>query len=102
MSTKILIYIGSATLLWEVDPIGIPEVRIVVRRDQKITVGVDKAVARTYVRINAAIDQINKKRFFGEPFTVSVRDDLSPEELRAFLQGSGVLHVREDLLDEKC
>ena len=80
----------------------IPEVRIVVRRDQQITVGVDKAVARTYVRINAAIDQINKKRFFGEPFTLSVRDDLSPEELRAFLQGPGVLHVREDLLDEKC
>jgi hypothetical protein len=37
----------------------------------------------------------------GERFSVKVRDDLEGEELRALLSGSGVLFVREDLLDEK-
>ena len=30
-----------------------------------------------------------------------VRDDLEGDELRALLSGSGVVYVREDLLDEK-
>ena len=76
-----------------------PEVRAVVRQDQQVTVVVDRAVANTYVRINAAMDKINEKRFFGEPFEVAVRDDLSPETLRATLQNQRVLHVRDDALD---
>ena len=58
---------------------------------------VDKAMAKTYVRINAMMDKLNEKRFFGDPFSVSVRDDLAPDELRGLLRGSGVLHVRDDV-----
>ena len=77
-----------------------PEVRIISRRDREVTVIVDRAVANTYVRINAAMDRLNQKRYFGTPYTVSVRDDIPPEEFKALLRGT-VLHVREDVLQER-
>jgi predicted Ser/Thr protein kinase len=76
-----------------------PEVQIITCREQQITVVVDKAVASTYVRINAVMDKINEKRFFAQPFTMTVRDDLSMDALRSLLRCPGVLHVREDALD---
>ena len=72
------------------------EVRIVAVDGQRFTVVVDKALARTYVRINALVDTMNARMFFGEPFQVVVRDDLTPEETKALLTSSGVLHVREE------
>jgi len=76
------------------------EVRIVALHGQEVIVVVDRAMAKTYVRLNALMDKVNEKRFFGEPFSVTVRDGLSPDEQRSLLQGSGVLHVREDVLGE--
>jgi tRNA A-37 threonylcarbamoyl transferase component Bud32 len=72
------------------------EVRIIAVDGLRITVIADKALARTYVRVNALVDAINAKMFFGEPFTVVVRDDLAAEETKALLTGPGVLYVRED------
>ena len=76
------------------------DVRVIARSGRQVTVVVDKAVAGTYVRINAAMDKINEKRFFGEPFTLTVRDELSTDELRSLLQGN-VLHMRDDVLKER-
>jgi serine/threonine protein kinase len=78
-----------------------PEVRAVLRQDQQVVVIVDDAKANTYVRISAAMNKVNEKRFFGEPFEVTVRDDVSPETLRAMLQTQLVLHVRDDALDQE-
>jgi predicted Ser/Thr protein kinase len=72
------------------------EVRIIAVDGLRITVVADKALARTYVRINALVDAMNARMFFGEPFKVVVRDDLTPEETRALLTSPGVLYVRED------
>jgi len=77
------------------------EVRLIVRQDRRLIVAVDRSVARVYVRINAAMDRLNGKWFPGDDFTVAVRDDLSPEEQRALLQGSGLLYIREDVLDSE-
>jgi predicted Ser/Thr protein kinase len=79
----------------------VPGVRVVACRGREVTVVVDQAVARTYVRVNAQLARMNGKWFLGEPFSVKVRDDLEGEELRGLLSGEGVLFVREDLLDEK-
>ncbi len=73
-------------------------VRIIVRDGNRISVIADRAVAKTYVRVNALLDQINSKLFYGEPFTVSVRDGLSPEDERKLLQAPGVFYVRHDVL----
>jgi predicted Ser/Thr protein kinase len=72
------------------------EVRIIAVDALRITVVADKALARTYVRVNALVDAMNARMFFGDPFKVVVRDDLTPEETKALLTGPGVLYVRED------
>jgi predicted Ser/Thr protein kinase len=72
------------------------EVRVIAVDTLRITVVADKALARTYVRINALVDAMNAKMFFGDPFQVVVRDDLTAEETKALLTGPGVLYVRED------
>ncbi len=56
----------------------------------------DRAQARTYVRANALLDAVNSSMFFGDPFTLVIRDDATPEEERALLSSPGVLYVRED------
>jgi hypothetical protein len=55
-------------------------------------------MAKTYVRINALMDKVNSKRFFGEPFSVAVRDGVADDEVRSLLAGSGVSYVRDDVL----
>jgi hypothetical protein len=37
--------------------------------------------------------------FFGDPFSVVVRDNPSPEETRGLFSGSGVVYVRKDVLE---
>ena len=74
----------------------IPEVRLIVCEQGKITVGVDRAVGQLYGRINAQLNQCNSKLFFGQPMFVVIRDDFSPEEARRLLTGTGVLYVRDD------
>ncbi len=77
------------------------EVRLIARQDRRLTVAVDRSVARVYVRINAAMDRMNGKWFPGDDFTVEIRADLSSEEERALLQGPGLMYVREDVLDSE-
>jgi len=73
-----------------------PEVHMVSVSGTEVTVVADKALAKTYVRINALIDTVNTQMFFGDPFTVNVREGLSTEEARSLMSGSGVLFVRDD------
>ena len=73
----------------------IAEVRLVALDGMRFTLVADQAQARTYVRANAALDSVNASMFFGEPFTLVVRDALAPEEEKALLAGSGILYVRE-------
>jgi hypothetical protein len=72
------------------------EVRLMALDGMRFTVLADQARARTYVRANAIVDGVNSSMFFGDPFTVVVRDDVSPEEEQALLTGPGILYVRED------
>jgi hypothetical protein len=71
------------------------EIRLIALDGMRFTVLADRARARTYVRANAVVDSVNSSMFFGEPFSVVVRDDASPEEVKALLTGSGILYVRE-------
>jgi predicted Ser/Thr protein kinase len=72
------------------------EVRLVALDGMRLTVLADQARARTYVRANAIVDSVNSSMFFGDPFTVVVRDDASDEDSQALLTGPGVLYVREE------
>ena len=73
----------------------IPEVKLVALDGMSLTVLAEGAQASTYVRANAALDAVNSSMFFGEPFTLAIRDSVSAEEEKALLRASGILYVRE-------
>ena len=73
----------------------VTEVRIVALDGSRFVVVADQAQARTYVRINAALDAVNASMFFGEPFTLVVKEQLAPEDEKALLSTSGILYARE-------
>ena len=74
----------------------LPEVRMVTADDKHLTVVVDQIQAKTYLRIHGTIDAINRKLFYGEPLTVALKDDISPEEYRQMLRAPGIIYLRDD------
>jgi tRNA A-37 threonylcarbamoyl transferase component Bud32 len=72
-----------------------PEVRLVALDGMRFTLVADRAQAKTYVRANALLDSVNSSMFFGNPFTLVIREGLPPDEEKALLSGPGVLYVRE-------
>jgi tRNA A-37 threonylcarbamoyl transferase component Bud32 len=72
------------------------EVRLVGLDGMRFTLVADAAQARTYVRANAALDAVNSRMFFGEPFTLVVREAVTPDEERALLATAGILYVRDE------
>jgi serine/threonine protein kinase len=75
-----------------------PEVQAIIRRDDHITVVVDEAKAKTYIRINSLVDMVNKKLYFGKNIEASVRDDLVSDEFQHLLRGPTVTYVRDDVV----
>jgi hypothetical protein len=73
-----------------------PEVRFVALDGMRFTLVADRAQAKTYVRANALLDSVNSSMFFGDSFTLVIRDEVSPEEEKALLSSPGVLYVREE------
>ena len=51
-----------------------PEVRLVALDGMRFTVVADRAQAKTYVRANALLDSVNSSMFFGDPFTLVIRE----------------------------
>jgi serine/threonine protein kinase len=74
----------------------IPEVQMVVREDRRITVVVDRAASQLYGRIQNQLNDCNRKLFFGQPMSVVIRHDLTPDELRRLMSGPGVHYVRAE------
>jgi tRNA A-37 threonylcarbamoyl transferase component Bud32 len=74
---------------------ALPEVRLIALDGLRFVVLTDGAQARTYVRANATLDSINASMFFGDPFTLVIKDRPSTEEEQELLAGPGVVYVRE-------
>jgi predicted Ser/Thr protein kinase len=77
-----------------------PGVKAIFVNQEHVTVVVDKAQAAIYLHVNSLIDEANQKRYFGEPLTASVRDDLPPGDLQRLLRQPGVAFVRDDVVLE--
>ena len=75
-----------------------PEVRAIIVCGNQVTVVVDQAMAKTYIRVNSLIDSVNKKLYFGKPVEVAVRDDLSSDEFQRVLREPGVVYIRDDVV----
>jgi eukaryotic-like serine/threonine-protein kinase len=75
-----------------------PEVRAVVVHGDRMIVVLDKAPAKTYIRITSLMDSINRKLFVGKPVTGEIRDDLSEQEFSAMLRQPGIVYARADIM----
>jgi len=74
----------------------VPEVRAVIIREDLVTIVVDHAPAKTYIRISSLIDEINKKLYFGSPVKAEIKDDVSETEFHALLRTPGVAYARDE------
>jgi predicted Ser/Thr protein kinase len=72
------------------------EVRLVTARDDRVTVVVDKAPAKVYLRITALIDDLNRGLFFGRDVKAEIKSEIPEEEVRAMLTQVGVIYAREE------
>jgi hypothetical protein len=75
-----------------------PEVRLVTAKEDKVTVVVDKAPAKVYIRITALVDELNGKLFFGKDVVAEVKSEVPEAEARTLLTQVGVVYAREDTL----
>ncbi|MBU1185607.1 MAG: hypothetical protein KJ908_01800 [Acidobacteria bacterium] len=80
---------------------GTPEVKAILFRGDQLTVIVEKALAKYYIRFNDLIDTVNKKIYIGKPVELAIRDDLPDSAFQALLREPGVLYVRDDIVLEK-
>ncbi len=72
-----------------------PEVRAIIIRNDLVTVILDHAPAKTYIRIRSLVDEINRKLLFARPVEAVIRDDTSEPEFRSLLRAPGVVYARD-------
>jgi hypothetical protein len=73
-----------------------PEVRLVSVRDDRITVVVDKAPAKVYIRITALVDELNRSLFIGKDIKAEIKTEIPEAEARTMLTQVGVVYAREE------
>ena len=79
---------------------ALPEVRAVIIKGDAVTVVMDKAQAKTYIRITSLIDEINKRLFLGRPVTGTIIDDLDEREFQKIVRDTGIVYARDDVILE--
>jgi len=72
-----------------------PEVRLVAVRDDRLTVVLDKAPAKVYIRITGLIEELNRSLFFGQDIKAEIKSEIPEAEAEAMLRQVGVLYARE-------
>lgn len=73
-----------------------PEVRLVAIRENRVTVVLDKAPAKVYIRITALIEELNQRLFVGRDVTAEVKSEVPEAEVQAMLRQVGVVYAREE------
>jgi predicted Ser/Thr protein kinase len=73
-----------------------PEVRLVTVRDDRVTVVVDQAPAKVYIRITALVDELNRSIFFGQDVKAEIKTEIPEAEAKTMLTQMGVIYAREE------
>jgi len=74
-----------------------PEVRLIVIRENHVTIVIDKAPAKVYIRITALIEELNQRLFVGRDVTAEVKSEVPEAEIQGMLRQVGVVYAREDV-----
>jgi hypothetical protein len=75
----------------------LPEVKAVLLLEDQVTVVLDKAPAKTYIRISGLVDSANSRLLLGKPFTIQIKDELTDQETQRFVRQPGVVYARDDI-----
>ncbi|MGZ5469737.1 MAG: serine/threonine-protein kinase [Candidatus Aminicenantales bacterium] len=73
-----------------------PEVRLVTVRDERVTVVVDQAPAKVYIRITALVDDLNRSIFFGQDVKAEIKTEIPEAEAKTMVTQMGVIYAREE------
>jgi len=60
----------------------IPEVRLIASHDRQLSVVIDHPVAQLYGRLHGHMKTCNQRLYFGQPMTLTILHELSPEQTR--------------------
>ena len=71
------------------------EVRLVTVDRGSFLVAAENPPARTFVKLNAILESVNEKLYYGAPFRMTVREDASDDDLRALARNTSVRFLRE-------
>jgi len=74
-----------------------PEVKAVIIQEDRVTVILDKAPAKSYLRINSQVESLNSSLFFGKPVAVEIKDDLADADIKRLIRQPGVTYIRDDI-----
>jgi len=78
----------------------LPEVKSVIIQEDRVTVLLDKAPAKSYLRIHSQFEALNSRLFFGRPATIEIKDDLADAEVQKLVRQPGVTYIRDDIAVE--
>lgn len=73
-------------------------VRAVITRGDQLTVVMDKAPAKDYIRITALIEEMNGKLYLGKRTEAEIKSEVEEGEFQALLRQMGVVYVRDDVV----
>jgi len=73
------------------------EIQLISWDDDNFVVAIEGAAARSYVKLNAILEGVNDRHYYGPPMTMEVRENLSDAELRELAAGSPVRYLRKGL-----
>ena len=78
----------------------LPEVKAVVIREDRVTVVLDKAPAKTYLHINSQIESLNSSCFSASRRSSRSRTTSPSAEIQKFIRQPGVVYVSDDITFE--
>jgi serine/threonine protein kinase len=77
-----------------------PEVKAIFTQNDLVTVVLDKAPAKTYIKITGLLESANRRLYFTKPIEVVLKDDLPEIEFQNRLRTPGIVYARNDIAVE--
>ncbi|MFZ2055235.1 MAG: serine/threonine-protein kinase [Candidatus Aminicenantales bacterium] len=77
---------------------ALPEVKAVIVREERVSVVLGEAPAKTYIHITSLVDSLNSKLLVGKRVTAEIKDDLTDVEIQRLVRQPGVVYVRDDIM----
>jgi hypothetical protein len=65
-----------------------------------VTIVIDKAPAKVYIRITALIEELNQRLYVGRDVTAEVKSEIPEADAQTMLRQVGVVYAREEAIPQ--